>query len=136
MIQKIKNIFNSKDNKKLANIDCSFEHVQEPHKFLLKYQNDEIGQLSYDGNEGWTFEYSDWFKTQVELQPLFEFPNVNKIYKSKELWPFFGSRIPSEKQPKVQEYIEAHPSDKGNLAKLLAVFGNSSVNNPYKLITL
>jgi len=134
MINTFKNIFNSKTNKKIANIDCEVEHIQSC-KFLLKYQNDEVGQLCYNDGE-WTFVYSEWFKSQDELQPLFEFPNTDKVYKSITLWPFFESRIPSEKQPKVQEYIEAHPSDKGDLVKLLAVFGNSSVNNPYKLINL
>jgi len=132
MITTIKNIFSSKNNKKPANITCSVEHVQS-FKFLLKYQSDEVGQLCYNGVE-WSFAYSDWFKNQTELQPLFEFPDVQKVYINKNLWPFFESRIPSVKQPKVQEYIESHPSDKGNLVKLLSVFGNSSVNNPYKLI--
>ena len=125
---------NSKKNNKVADINCSFEHVQS-YKFSLKYQNNEIGKLDYDGSK-WSFCYSEEFKKQQELNPLFEFPELNKIYSSEKLWPFFESRIPSEKQPKVQEYIEAHPSDKGNLAKLLSVFGNSSVNNPYKLINI
>lgn len=134
MINKLKNIFNKKNNNNPVNLDCSFVHLQ-PHKFLLKYQNDDVGELSYDGKE-WSFVYSDWFKNQDELKALFEFPDINKVYKNNNLWPFFESRIPSYKQPKVQEYIEAHPSDKGNVVKLLAVFGNSSVNNPYKLINL
>ena len=111
-----------------------FEHIQS-RIFLLKYQNHAVGQLSFDDIK-WTFEYSDWFKNQSELQPLFEFPDMSKVYTSISLWPFFQNRIPSIKQPRVQKYLERHPSDKGNLVKLLAEFGNSSVNNPYKLVNI
>ena len=132
MITTLKNIFNNYQNKNIEDLDCSFVHVNKSQKFLLKYQNNIVGHLSFDDNK-WTFEYSSWFKNQQELQPLFEFQNLNKVYENKNLWPFFESRIPSIKQPKVQEYFQEHPNDRGNLAKLLVVFGGASVNNPYKL---
>jgi hypothetical protein len=92
-----------------------------------------VGFLNYDGKV-WSFYYSDWFKEQDDLKPLFEFPEKIKTYKSLELWPFFESRIPSVKQPRIQEYLESHPSDRNNKVKLLELFGITSVNNPYKLV--
>ena len=133
MITTLKNIFSNYQNKDIKDLDCSFESVNKSQKFLLKYQNDIVGHLSFETNK-WVFEYSSWFKSQNELQPLFEFQNLNKVYENKNLWPFFESRIPSNKQPKVQEYFQEHPQDRGNLAKLLEVFGSTSVNNPYKLV--
>lgn len=123
-----------KSQKKTKDLSCTYEQVNHNPKFQLKYQESIIGFLNFDGSN-WTFNYSDWFINQNDLKPLFEFPSVDKTYVSSELWPFFESRIPSVKQPKIQEYLESHPSDRNNKAKLLELFGITSVNNPYKLVT-
>ena len=117
----------------VKDLPCTYEQINPNPKFRLKYQGATVGYLNFDSNT-WIFSYSSWFKEQDELEPLFEFPIKEKIYKSLELWPFFESRIPSLKQPKVQEYLETHPSDRNNKVKLLELFGITSVNNPYKLI--
>lgn len=122
-----------KSQTKTKELSCTYEQVNNNPKFQLKYQEHIIGFLNYDSTN-WTFIYSDWFKLQNELEPLFEFPSVDKNYVSEELWPFFESRIPSIKQPKIQEYLESHPSDRNNKVKLLEIFGITSVNNPYKLV--
>lgn len=132
MLKSIKKYLPLNLNKKANNIDCLYENVNPNNSFLLKYQNDTIGYLSFDGKL-WTFIYSDWFKNQKELEYLFEFPDTSKKYQNENLWPFFASRIPSNKQPKVQDFYENHPSEKNNIVKLLAEFGKTSVNNPFKL---
>lgn len=135
MINTILNIiFNKNKSSNLSKDNCIIEHKETIHKFSLKYQNEVIGSLLFE-NEEWLFEYSEWFKNQNELQPLLEFPIVDNKYKTKELWPFFSNRIPSFKQPKIKNYIEKHPSERYNTAKLLELFGEYSVNNPFKLET-
>lgn len=129
-----KNNDNNKKSKGSLKDNCVIEHKETIHRFSLKYQNTIIGNLTFDKDE-WIFEYSEWFKNQNELQPLLEFPIVTNTYKTKELWPFFSNRIPSFKQPKIKEYIEKHPSERTNTAKLLEMFGEYSVNNPFKLET-
>ena len=118
---------------KAKDLPCVYEQVNYNPKFQLKYQDNIVGYLNYNDSE-WTFNYSDWFVNQNDLKPLFEFPSKDKLYKSNVLWPFFESRIPSIKQPKIQEYLESHPFDRDNKVKLLELFGITSVNNPYKLI--
>lgn len=122
-----------KSQVKAKDLPCTYEQINHNPKFQLKYHHNIIGYLNFSDNV-WSFIYTDWFKDQNDLQPLFEFPSKEKLYKSAELWPFFESRIPSIKQPKVQEYLESHPSDRNNKVKLLELFGVTSVNNPYKLI--
>lgn len=139
MINTILSIFKktNSNNQKFKNTvkdDCVIEYKETIYRFSLKYQNTVIGNLTFDKKE-WLFEYSEWFQNQDELQPLLEFPIVTNIYKNKELWPFFSNRIPSFKQPKIKEYIEKHPSERTNIAKLLEIFGEYSVNNPFKLET-
>lgn len=128
MIAKIKNLFQSK-----AKAPISLEHKETSHLFVLKYHQLEMGNLKYL-NSQWIYEYSELFKAQQEITPLIDFPDLNKTYKSEILWPFFLNRIPSPKQPKIQEYISKHPLESKNTAKLLAVFGEYSVNNPFRLL--
>lgn len=129
-----KNIKNTAKSNNVLNDNCVIEHKVTIHRFSLKYQNTVIGSLIFDNNE-WLFEYSEWFKNQDKLQPLLEFPIVSNTYKNKDLWPFFSNRIPSFKQPKIKQYIEKHPSERTNTVKLLEMFGEYSVNNPFKLET-
>lgn len=129
-----KNIKNTAKSNNVLNDNCVIEHKGTIHRFSLKYQNTVIGSLIFDNNE-WLFEYSEWFKNQDKLQPLLEFPIVSNTYKNKDLWPFFSNRIPSFKQPKIKQYIEKHPSERTNTVKLLEMFGEYSVNNPFKLET-
>lgn len=131
MLKQLKKYINSQG--KIKDLPCTYEQVNHNPKFQLKYHEDIVGYLNYD-HALWTYNYSEWFKNQDDLQPLFEFPTKEKSYTSAELWPFFESRIPSVKQPKIQEYLETHPTDRNNKVKLLELFGITSVNNPYKLI--
>jgi HipA-like protein len=100
--------------------------------FLLKYKNLEIGKLALQ-NGRWVFSYTDEFKQQDELQPLIGFPQVEKVYESPELYPFFVQRIPGLKQPKVQQIIEKENIDASNEVALLKRFGEVSIANPFRL---
>lgn len=132
MIKIFKKILNNNHSLNFSKENCTIEHKNTIHLFSLKYQNNVIGDLKFENNK-WLFEYSDWFKNQNELQPLLEFPLVNNKYQSSDLWPFFLDRIPSFKQPRIKNYIEKHPDERTNTAKLLELFGEYSVNNPFKL---
>ena len=127
MIAKLKKIFKSKPTTPI-----SLTHKETSHLFALKYHQLEMGSLKFLNNY-WVFEYSEVFKKQQEITPLIDFPDLDKIYKSEMLWPFFSNRIPSIKQPKIQDYISKHPTESKNTVKLLEVFGEYSVNNPFRL---
>jgi len=111
------------------------EEIQTPQKlniqFTLFYKELEIGFLKL--NEGvWAFEYSEDFKNQTDIQPLTEFPDVDKVYEG-ELAPFFLQRIPSLSQPKVKRVIEEEEIDRTNEAELLKRFGKHSITSPFQL---
>jgi len=112
------------------------EIIQTPQNlsviFELIYETLTIGSLKLEKGF-WTFEYSDDFKSQSDIQLLTDFPDVDKVYKSKELLPFFMQRIPSMSQPKVQDVIRKEKIDKTNEAELLKRFGEKSISNPFKL---
>ena len=125
MLKSLKKIF---ANTSLNNTNEKFilSNNKEEHIFVLKYNNHLIGTLKYVDNE-WSFYYSDWFKNQNEFRHLLEFPNKDKEYKTKELWPFFSNRIPSIKQPKMQVYLEKNSNKVLSLSffvfnKILAMY--------------
>lgn len=96
-------------------------------KFSLMYKNLAIGMLTLDNGE-WIFEYSEDFKHQHNIAPLANFPTLNKVYRSNELWPFFASRIPSLNQLEIRnERIEK------NEATLLKKYGTRTITNPFVL---
>lgn len=77
---------------------------EEEQRFTLYLKDLKVGELSC--KEGiWTFAYSEAFKARSdEFYPIVGFPKLDKVYKSKSLWPI---RIPGLGQPRVREIIKA-----------------------------
>jgi len=101
-------------------------------KFELYYDDILVGTLTVDRGV-WRFEYSEQFKTQDDLRPLVEFPDVNEQYESKELWQFFVMRIPSPEQAEVEEILKREHIEEGDAVSLLKRFGERTINNPFRL---
>jgi HipA-like protein len=104
------------------------------YKFTLKIDKLPVGHLEIkDGS--WFFKYSQEFRDQEHYRRLIGFSDLNKEYKSSELWPFFKVRIPGLKQPMIQEIMQKENLDKNNEAMLLRRFGARTMTNPYILET-
>jgi len=104
-------------------------------KFNLIYDAKVIGILTYE-NSQWTFEYSKEYQQNPVIKPILDFPDMNKTYKQKELWPFFATRIPTLNQPfHLKKINKANIAD-NNTASLLKLFGNKTITNPFLLKAL
>ena len=101
-------------------------------RFFLKYGDLLVGTLSVEDGV-WKFEYSDQFKQSKFLRPIVEFPDLDKIYESKELWQFFASRIPSPEQPEVGEILRREHISEDDSVSLLKRFGTRTISNPFQL---
>jgi HipA-like protein len=101
-------------------------------EFKLFYEELVVGTLSV-ADEIWKFKYSDEFKKQDELRPLIDFPDVDEVYESKELWQFFVMRIPSPEQPEVEEILRREHINEDDAVSLLKRFGERTIANPFKL---
>lgn len=100
--------------------------------FLLRHEDLAIGTLSIkDGL--WTFRYTEEFINQNEIKPLTTFSNKEKTYTSKELWPFFLSRIPGLEQPGIKKIMSEEDLSDKNEVELLKRFGKKSIQNPFLL---
>lgn len=100
-------------------------------KFLLTYGDLPVGTLTVQDSL-WQFEYSDEFK-RSDLRPIVEFPEVEKVYQSKDLWQFFAMRIPSPEQPEVEEILRREHIEEDDAVKLLKRFGGRTIANPFEL---
>ena len=106
----------------------------EDAKFTLMVDGIRMGTLSCE-NGFWFFKYTDEFKNHSdEYNRIVGFPDLDTVYKSEGLWPFFQTRIPGLKQPAVQEILKKENIDETNEAALLKRFGKTTITNPYKLI--
>jgi HipA-like protein len=103
--------------------------------FNLTFKTLEIGTLMYN-KVIWTFQYSNDFINQAKVKPIMGFPNVNKVYESDTLFPFFDFRIPSLKRPEIQEMIKKQKMDATNKVELLTFFGRKTITNPYVLTAI
>ena len=68
------------------------------------------------------------------LMPLTDFPDLERVYEDKDLWPFFSQRIPSLQQPAVQAYMRKRQLSEIDQATLLRRFGQRTVANPFELV--
>jgi len=84
-------------------------------------------------SEGWTMRYTVAFKNQNRIAALVPFPDVNKVYRSSELWPFFSVRIPSIARPEVERMVREERLDYDDVAAMLRRFGRKSVADPFEL---
>ncbi len=102
------------------------------HQFKLMHEGLVIGFLEVEDNM-WKFYYSEEFKSDSELSHITGFPDLNKVYHSHNLWPFFKIRIPGLAQPRVKKTIKKENISENDEIALLKRFGKKSISNPYLL---
>ena len=100
--------------------------------FILSHRSTSIGELTLN-NGTWTFQYTEEFKHQNKLTPIIDFSDVNKVYISAELFPYFSFRIPSVTRPQIKQVIEKEKIDSNNTVELLKHFGQRTIVNPFHL---
>ncbi|GAB3416307.1 HipA N-terminal domain-containing protein [Niabella aquatica] len=131
MLRKIKNWF----NKNQDDLE-GYSRIPEEVEATFSLANDEIpvGILSCKNGE-WYFKYTEQFKKNSEkYNPIVGFPDIDKVYKSEVLWPFFQVRIPGLKQPQIQEILKKEKISSSNEVELLKRFGRKTISNSYQLV--
>jgi HipA-like protein len=102
--------------------------------FSLRFDNLEVGKLTFSDHGYWSFEYSDSFKRLQPIQPLFEFPDLNRRYSGNHLSSFFELRIPSFSREDISIILEKENIARENKPRLLERFGRWSAANPFELV--
>lgn len=116
----------SLDQRAQAPVDANAE-------FHLSFHGSVVGILAAkDGR--WVFRYADDFRRKRDISPLMIFPDVDKVYESRDLWPFFRMRVPSLKQPSIRAIVVREHIDENDQVQLLRRFGRRTITNPFELV--
>lgn len=63
-----------------------------------------VAVFDYDG-QTYTFHYVPDVATVPDFQPLIGFPEFDRTYQSRRLWPFFASRVMDRRRPDFPQYL-------------------------------
>lgn len=105
-----------------------------PAKFVLLYQPSdhtrvEVGELTFDGT-AWAFAYSDDYRRHEDLRPIEGFPDLDRVYRSTVLFPFFAVRVPDAEREDVKRKLQADRVQDPEPSDLLRIFGRRVVSSP------
>jgi HipA-like protein len=107
---------------------------QKAARFALRYVPSAeppvtVGHLEFDGSI-WTFSYADEYKQRADLRPIEGFDDVEKVYRSSVLFPFFAVRIPDPDREDVRRKLEEDRVHNPEATDLLRIFGRRVVSSP------
>ena len=107
---------------------------QKTAQFVLRYvppadPHVTVGHLDFDGRF-WTFRYDDEYKARPDLRPIEGFDELDRLYRSSVLFPFFAVRIPDIHRDDVRRRLEADRVKNPEPADLLRMFGQRVVSSP------
>jgi HipA-like protein len=88
-----------------------------------------VGTLRY-GQDVWTFTYSDEYRNHRDFRPLEGFEDVDRVYKSRMLFPFFAVRLPPKSRPDIRRELVAQNMENADSVDLLRVFGRRAASSP------
>jgi hypothetical protein len=114
-------------------LEPSISIAEDEVAFCVVLGGLEVGCLRLN-DDAWVFNYTEEFRQQDKIKAIVDFPNKENEYRSVELWPFFLLRIPSLKQPAVQEFLRSANVESPTAAILLKQFGKRSIANPFELV--
>src|SRR6266850_5344695 len=87
-------------------------HRKKPSFFRLDYtpkQGDAVTVGFLRFSDGWwTFEYDAEYRRRPDLRPIEGFDDLNKIYRSRVLFPFFAVRVPDQDRHDIQRHLQKH----------------------------
>lgn len=88
-----------------------------------------MGHLSFDDGI-WTFLYDQEYKRRPDLRPIEGFDEVDRVYQSRVLFPFFAVRVPDTERGDVQRRLQRDRIRDPEPTDLLRLFGRRVVSSP------
>jgi HipA-like protein len=115
----------------------TLKRLRPAHKaarFVLRYvpatgEHVTVGQLEFRGGT-WTFRYDDEFKRRRDLRPIEGFADLEKVYSSDALFPFFAVRIPDVDRDDVRRKLDEEHVRDPEPTDMLRIFGRRVVSSP------
>lgn len=99
--------------------------VHDKNEVLIGVLTNETG--------AYVFRYDERYAARADYPALAAFPDKQREYRSRDLWPFFDVRLPPLKRADVQRVIRDRKIDEGDTLRLLAELGRRTIATPYEL---
>jgi HipA-like protein len=88
-----------------------------------------VGHLTFEKG-WWTFEYAPEYRIRSDLRPIEGFDDLQRVYRSKSLFPFFAVRVPDEHRTDVQRRLAQDDIEDPDTSDLLRMFGRKAAASP------
>jgi HipA-like protein len=103
-------------------------------RFVLRYlpPSEEpvtVGELEFKSGT-WTFHYVDEYKRRPDLRPIEGFADLERVYQSSVLFPFFAVRIPDLDREDVKRKLKEERVSDPDPTDMLRIFGRSVLSSP------
>ncbi len=88
-----------------------------------------VGYLTFEDG-WWTFKYDPEYRRRVDLRPIEGFDDLEKVYRSRVLFPFFAVRVPDEQRTDIQRRLAKRDIKDPDTSDLLREFGRRAAASP------
>lgn len=130
--------FKSRKKEILSSVEASIRDAKSPVLRIL-LGDDHIATLFHDG-ESYCLAYRENFNAsglipfhETELKN-FTTPEVDRLYRSKDLWPVFEARIPSPDRDDYNLLLKSHRLiGNEHPLEILGKIGAVSISKPWRL---
>jgi HipA-like protein len=90
-----------------------------------------VGMLSQEEGD-FVFRYDPAYVQRSSARPISAFPDLQKEYRDKLLWPFFAARIPPLEREDVRAEIARSHLQPGDTIRMLGTLSMKTITNPYR----
>lgn len=106
---------------------------RERVRVFVAHRSDEItiGFLE-ETPDSFVFRYAEEYRRRPGAVPISAFPDLQRIYESKDLWPFFAVRFPPSGRPDVRQLIESKNLSTESTLRRLVELSPRTISNPYR----
>jgi hypothetical protein len=115
---------------------------RDVRRFMVVWQDPEsrlfqhVGTLTADPAGEYRFAYEPEVGTIDSFRPFPAFPELDRIYRSEALFPFFSNRVMSARRPDYDEYLDALglTRDQADPVELLARSGGTRATDTVQVV--
>ena len=90
-----------------------------------------VGTLTCERGE-WTFCYDSGYAEDATAPAISAFPDKGKIYRSRDLWPFFYVRLPPLEREDIKEIVQREGLKEKDKLRLLGFLSRRAITSPFE----
>jgi HipA-like protein len=108
------------------------KYSSPPPTVQLLFDGTAVAELSRVPRGKYFFKYLPAFK-EKGLASLPGLADLDKVYVSDELFPFFEERIPDMRRPEIRDWMRRHDLEEENKLAVLGALSRKAVTDSFEL---